>query len=514
MKYTTIRLILGDQLDGNHSWFQQPDKSVLYVIAELQQESTYVRHHIQKICAFFAAMKAFADTLTSQGHQVLHLTLNETEPFSELSELIQHLINAHQASHFEYQRPDEFRLAQQLADLELTNATTSMAETEHFLLPFQDIPDYFVAKKHVVMEHFYRKMRRLHNILMHGDKPEGGKWNFDKNNRQKLKPDDIEQLPSPLLFSFDTSEICARLERHNIKTIGHLNEPLIWPTNRSQSLALLAHFCQVCLPNFGRFQDAMTKEHLAKWSLYHCRLSFSLNTKMLHPREVIDAAIAAFKSNSSIDIAQLEGFVRQLLGWREYIRGVYWANMPQYQDLNVLKANQNMPDFFWTGKSKMTCLNQAISQSLDHAYAHHIQRLMITGNFSLLTELDPQQVEQWYLGIYIDAIEWVEMPNTRGMALFADGGIVGTKPYAASASYVNKMSDYCKGCHYDHKKRTGENACPFNSLYWRFMVKHRERLWQNPRVRMIYGSWDNMDEAEQHSILETANHYFRHVNSL
>lgn len=510
MRFETVRLILGDQLNCDHSWFHEPDDRILYLVAELKQENTYVTHHIQKVCAFFSAMALFAKERQSEGHQVLHLTLDDTQAFDDLEQLLQDYVAEVGASKFEYQRPDEYRLLQQLANLKLKGVVTRCVDTEHFLLPFEEIEAQFTPGKHIMMEHFYRRMRKRFDILMQDGKPEGGKWNYDANNRNKLKAKDIESLPQPLMFSTDVSAIVDRLSRQGIPTIGHLKGELLWPVNRAQSLSLLAHFCRVCLPLFGRFQDAMTGEHRAKWSLYHSRLSFSLNSKLLHPREVIEASLKVFQSNPDIEISQVEGF----LGWREYIRGVYWANMPQYSDKNELGARRKLPEFFWTGETKMACMRHAIGQSLDYAYAHHIQRLMVTGNFCLLSEIDPDQVDEWYLGIYVDAIEWVEMPNTRGMALFADGGIVGTKPYAASGSYINKMSDYCKGCHYDNKARSGEGSCPFNSLYWRFMDKHDKRLTTNPRIAMIYRAWDNMDQLQRQAILDTAEHYIKHMERL
>lgn len=514
MQFDTLRLILGDQLNSEHSWFEQVDERVLYLIAELRQENTYVKHHIQKSCAFFAAMEHFARQKQSEGHQVLHLTLDDTAQFSDLAALIQHYVRAVGATKFEYQRPDEYRLLEQLANLKLNEAVMNCVDTEHFLLPFAEIEQQFPPGKHILMEHFYRRMRKRFEILMQEGKPEGGQWNYDASNRNKLKAKDIEQLPQPLLFALDVSEIQQRLQRHQITTIGRLDGKLIWPVNRAQSLSLLAHFCRVCLPHFGQFQDAMTAQHEAKWSLYHSRLSFALNTKFLHPREVIDAALAMFRASRAVDIAQVEGFIRQILGWREYIRGVYWANMPAYPLKNELEAGRPLPHYFWSGKTRMACMQQAIGQSLDYAYAHHIQRLMVTGNFCLLTGIDPDQVDEWYLGIYVDAIEWVEMPNTRGMALFADGGIVGTKPYAASGSYINKMSDYCKSCHYDHKARSGEGSCPFNSLYWHFMDKHAKRLATNPRTGMIFRSWDNMDPEQRTTILDTAESYLANLEQL
>ncbi|WP_371372475.1 cryptochrome/photolyase family protein [Thalassotalea aquiviva] len=514
MKYKTLRLILGDQLNGEHSWFSQVDDNVLYLSAELKQENTYVSHHIQKVCAFFTAMAQFAKEQQDKGHHYVHLTLDDTEPFADLNALICHYAGKVDAQNFQYQRPDEFRLAEQLRALTLENTQVQQVESEHFLLPFADIAKEFRPGKHVKMEFFYRRMRKRFEVLVEDGKPVGGKWNFDSANRNKLKPVDLDALPGPLLFSHNISAIKDRLKRHNIKTIGKVSESLIWPTTRNESLELLHHFCQLCLPCFGRFQDAMTANSKAKWSLYHSRLSFSLNAKLIHPWQVIDAALAEFKRNESIDIAQVEGFIRQILGWREYIRAVYWANMPAYAKKNYFKANNSLPEFFWHGKTNMHCVQQAITQSLDYAYSHHIQRLMITGNFSLLTAIDPKQVDAWYLGIYVDAIEWVEMPNTRGMALFADGGIVGTKPYAASGSYINKMSDYCKRCHYDVKQRTGDKSCPFNSLYWHFMNKHRKQLDVNPRVGMIYRTWDKMEKSIQDQIIKTAKVYLNDLNRL
>ncbi|WP_260261670.1 cryptochrome/photolyase family protein [Vibrio intestinalis] len=514
MNIDRVRLILGDQLNHNHSWFNHVEPNTLYLIAELKQETGYVKHHVQKISAFFAAMEAFAIALQQEGHHVLHLTLDQSCEYKDLNHLIAAMVNQHSAKYFEYQRPDEFRLFQSMQGLELANCQINCVDSEHFLLPYDEISEYFKPNKRTVMEPFYRRMRKRYGILVEDGKPVGGKWNFDANNRNKLKVKDIDELPEPLMFSNDVSAILQRLDRHDVSTIGQASKMLLWPINRAQSLSLLAHFCRVCLPRFGQFQDAMTKNASSQWSLYHSRLSFALNAKLLSPKEVVDAALSAYSCDDQIDLAQIEGFVRQIIGWREYIRAIYWANMPHYGELNALSAHRKLPDYFWHGETKMSCLKQAITQSLEYAYAHHIQRLMVTGNFCLLTEIDPNQVDDWYLGIYIDAIEWVEMPNTRGMALFADGGIVGTKPYAASGAYTQRMSDYCKGCHYNQKLKSEENACPLNSLYWRFMVKHRPTIGSNPRMGMIFRSWDNMAEPAQQAILQRAEYYLQQIESL
>lgn len=514
--FKTLRLILGDQLNHNHSWYSTQDTSVLYVLAELHQETNYVRHHIQKICGFFAAMAAFADHLKANGHQVLHLNLDETVEFSDLNGLINHLTNKYSIGTFEYQQPDEYRLSQQLQSLDLdSEISVSCHDSEHFLLTNEELKQYLNPKKHNRMESFYRKMRKRFHILMDRDQPMDGRWNFDSENRQKLKPADLEDIPEPLLFSNDISDLLDRIKRHNIKTIGNISSHLIWPVNRQQALELLDFFCTHCLPLFGRFQDAMTHQGKQRWSLYHARISFALNSKILHPSEVVQAALDRFYSaDSSIELAQIEGFVRQIIGWREYVRGVYWVNMPEYKDLNHLEATNPLPDYFWTGDTKMSCVKHAVEQSLDYAYAHHIQRLMVTGNFAMLAGIDPDQLDEWYLGIYIDAIEWVEMPNTRGMSQFADGGLIATKPYAASGSYINKMSDYCPKCDYKVKERASEDACPFNSLYWRFMMSHSGRFKNNPRTAMAYRSWDRMQPEIKQQILQRGDYCIENLEHL
>lgn len=506
-------MLLGDQLDGQHSWFDAVDRDTLYVLAELRQETDYSRHHVQKICAFFAAMQQFADGLQRAGHDLLYLKLDKTRNFETFPDLLASLANRFGCSQLEYQLPDEHRLLVQLEELEAhpdwpASTRVVRCDSEHFLLAREELGDYFSAGKHQKMEFFYRKMRKRFGWLMDGDEPEGGKWNFDSHNRNKLAAKDIADIPEPLLFDNDVRPILRRLDNAGVETIGTSRESLAWPVNREQSLRLLKDFCARMLPRFGVFQDAMTCNSEHSWSLYHARLSFSLNTKLLRPTEVIDAAIASYRKSqrgdAAIDIAQVEGFVRQIAGWREYMRGIYWLNMPSFARLNALQAKRKLPDFFWTGRTKMNCLAEAIGQSLEHAYAHHIQRLMITGNFCLLAGIDPDEVDAWYLGIYNDAIEWVEMPNTRGMSQFADGGIVGTKPYAASGNYVNKMSDYCKSCHYKVAEKTGERACPLNSLYWSFMLRHRERLGNNPRTAMPYRNWDKRKLSEQQAVLDDA----------
>jgi deoxyribodipyrimidine photolyase-related protein len=495
--YRTVRLILGDQLNRNHSWFQHVDQDVLYVIAELVQEVTYVKHHVQKVCAFFQAMQAFASELQQAGHDVLYLNLDDTTDTPDVVSLLMRLASCFEVTRIEYQRPDEHRLLHSLRSASIPGVSVAEHDSEHFILPFEEIPQWFEAGKAVRMEAFYRRLRRQHDILMESGEPYGGQWNYDAQNRKKIPSKALAEIPVPLTFTNDVKEVLDRIRRHAIVTIGVEKDFIGLPKDREESLALLTFFCDELLRRFGDYQDAMTDRSDFAWSLYHSRLSFSLNTKMLHPREVIQAALEAFRSRDDISIAQVEGFVRQILGWREFIRGIYWANMPGYDELNALNAKRALPNYFWTGDTRMNCVAKTVNQSLEYAYAHHIQRLMVTGLFGLLAGIEPDQMDGWYLGIYADALEWVELPNTRGMSQYADDGIVASKPYAASGNYINKMSDYCQGCHYNVKEKFSADACPFNSLYWDFMVRHRERFERNPRIGMIYRNWDRFDVNTQ-----------------
>ena len=505
---TVLRLILGDQLNEKHSWYQKVNPQVVYVMMEMKQETGYVKHHIQKIIGFFKAMRAFAKILTKAGHRLHYLKLDDPANHQRLSENIIALIAQYQASKFDYQLPDEYRLDQQLEKLanELTIPVEAFT-TEHFLTQRMEVAQFFAGKKTFLLESFYRHMRKKYEILMEPDgaSPLTGKWNYDHSNRKKL-PKDLT-VPPTLHFYKDVSEIADLLQRMDIETIGHLVDAtkFDWPVTRTESLQLFQHFLEVHFANFGTYQDAMTTKE--RW-LFHSRLSFAMNTKMVSPLEVVQgAATFWYDHQDKIDIAQAEGFIRQILGWREYMRGIYWAKMPDFASMNYFNHTEQLPDWYWTGHTKMKCLNHTINQSLDVAYAHHIQRLMVTGNFALLLGVHPDEVDQWYLGIYMDAIEWVEITNTRGMSQFADGGIVGTKPYVSSANYIHKMGDYCSQCAYDRKKKYGTGACPFNSLYWDFYDRHRDKLGNNPRIGMMYRVWDKNNSEEKTRILAQAASY-------
>jgi len=479
---------------------------------EIRQETDYVTHHIQKVAAFFAAMRAFAGRLQELGHRVVYIKLNDARNRQTIAGNILELLRRKKITRFEYLLPDEHRLDLQLRELaENLGVPWQAADTQHFLTERQELKKFFAGTKRYLMESFYRWMRKRCDILMDNGKPVGGKWNYDQKNRRAYD----HQVPicQPLLYENDVSDIYQTIRRKKVATVGEIQPAkLIWPITRAQSITLLKSFIADFLPAFGTYQDAMTS---ANWHLFHSRLSFALNSKMLHPLEVIEAAIKAWEQKPSrIEIQQVEGFVRQILGWREYMRGIYWALMPDLAAMNYFDHQGALPDFYWTGDTRMNCLQSAIGQSLKHAYAHHIQRLMVTGNFALLTGVHPDAVDQWYLGIYIDAIQWVELPNTRAMSQFADGGLVATKPYISSAKYIHAMSDYCDTCEYEWRRRWGGKACPFNSLYWDFFNRHRRRLQNNPRIGMMYRTWDRMDSGEKKRILDQAAAYRSQLNRL
>ena len=511
-KQKTLRLILGDQLDELHSWFKTPDRDVTYVMMEIRQETDYVKHHIQKVAAFFTAMRAFSARLRELGHQVIYIRLDDRQNRQTITANLQKLLAAKKFDRVEYLLPDEYRLDDQLKNLGKTlQLPVEAVDTEHFLTKRQELKEFFAGKKRYLMESFYRSMRKRFEILMEGDKPFGGQWNFDQKNRQAY--DQRVPIPRPLLFENDARDVCQTLRHMKVQTFGEIEDSkLIWPTTRTQSLELLKTFVDKGLEAFGTYQDAMTAEN---WYLFHSRLSFALNTKMLRPLEVIQVALKAWRQKKSkIQIQQIEGFVRQILGWREYMRGIYWALMPDLESMNYFDHQAALPDFYWTGETRMNCLRAAIGQSLTYAYAHHIQRLMVTGNFALLAGVHPDAVDEWYLGIYIDAIQWVELPNTRAMSQFADGGQIATKPYISSAKYIQSMSDYCKTCVYDWKKRHGDFSCPFNSFYWDFFDRHRRRLGKNARVAMMYRVWDRLGSKEKKAVLNQADVYRKKLNRL
>lgn len=508
----TLRLVLGDQLNSEHFWFDEVNPNVMYVMAEMRQETDYVKHHIQKVVAFFLAMRNFSEELMNKGHQVVYYKISEVNNPQNLEQLILDLVEKNKIEQFEYQFPDEYRLDEQLKSIcEKLSIPTKAVDSEHFYTSRNELADFFKGKKQLLMESFYRMMRKKHGILMVGDQPLDGKWNFDHNNRNQYKNE--VPIPFPLEFNKNVTEIIAEIKNQNITSIGSIDvENFNWPTSRKESLQLIDYFCEQLLAHFGTYQDSLFSGHKF---LFHSRLSFAMNSKMIRPKEVVDAVISYYYQNQeTFELAQVEGFVRQIIGWREYVRGIYWKEMPNYSKMNALENYNPLPEFFWTGKTKMKCMQHSISQSLSEAYAHHIQRLMVIGNFSLLAQLHPDEVDAWYLGVYIDAIEWVEMPNTRGMSQYADGGIVATKPYVSSGSYINKMSNYCGSCHYNVKDKLGEKACPFNSLYWHFLDEKKQHFANNQRMSMMLALLRKMKPEELAATKEKAISILEDIGSL
>lgn len=500
----TLRLILGDQLNIKHSWFKALNHDVLYCLFEMRQETDYVTHHIQKVIGFFAAMRQFSEDLQAKGHQVIYYKINDTKNAQSLTDNIHQLIKANKIECFEYLMPDEYRLDNQLQTFsETLDIEVKAFDTEHFYTKREELQHFFQGKKQFLMESFYRHMRNKHDILMVGNQPEGGKWNYDASNRKKWTGQ--PEIPSYASFKNHVEDVVKDIKKAGIKTIGSFKtQTFTYPITRLQALEQLKFFCEHLLKHFGDYQDAL---HTDEEYLFHSRLSFAMNLKLISAKHVVDTVLNYYrKYGHDIDISQVEGFIRQIIGWREYMRGMYWMLMPDFKAHNHLNNTNPLADFFWSGQTKMNCLKHAITNSLDNGYAHHIQRLMVTGNYALLTQTHPDEVDAWYLGIYVDAVEWVQLPNTRGMSQFADGGKIATKPYVSSGSYIHKMSNYCEDCFYNHKEKTTEKACPFNSLYWNFLDDKRQELQGNFRMKMMYSLLDNMDANELENIKTKAYH--------
>lgn len=506
-----LGLILGDQLNERHSWFQKPDPDRVFVLMEVRSETDYVRHHFQKVLAFFMAMRRFAARLKEMGFEVHYFSIQDPENQQDFGKNLRQLGRKLDCLTWEYQEPDEFRL-DEILKREASNPEFPgvMVLSEHFFTERGDVGTFFKGKKSWRMELFYRKMREKTGYLMVGSEPEGLQWNYDAENRLRLP--EHEPVPMPEMEKTQAAELAAQLKSAGIETFGELADEVWLPTTRQESLTWLRTFCERLLPRFGKYEDAMDYRHPV---LFHSRLSFSLNVKLISPAEVIEAAIQQFRLQpDQISLASIEGFVRQILGWREYMRGLYWARMPGFATENFFDHRQSLPEWFWTGKTRMKCLQVSIGDSLRYAWAHHIQRLMVIGNFSLLAGLNPDEVDAWYLGVYADALEWVEITNTRGMSQFADGGVIASKPYVSSGQYINGMSNYCQACHYQVKEKTGAKSCPFNSLYWDFFNRHQDKLERNPRIGMAYVTWKKMSPDQKRALLERADWIKNNLNSL
>lgn len=510
-----LRFVLGDQLSRGVSSLRDADPETdVILMAEVHDECTYVRHHVKKIAFLFSAMRHFAAELEAEGFRVDYRSLNDTGDTESLGgsfsgELIA-AVDRHKPERVIVTEPGEWRVRDNMNSwVDQIGVPLDIQADDRFVCSINEFGQWASGRKSLRMEYFYREMRRKTGLLMDDfGEPMGGKWNFDAENRRKLP----QQLfpPEPARFEPDgtTREamdlVAARFSDH----FGDL-EPFWFAVTQSEAARAFEHFVQTALPLFGDYQDAMAQ---GEKTLYHAVIGLYLNAGLLDPLECCRRVEREYREGRA-PLNAAEGFIRQIIGWREYIRGIYWLKMPDYAETNFFDAHRPLPDFYWTGDTDMNCLRQCITQTKEEAYAHHIQRLMVTGNFALLAGIAPKEVCEWYLLVYADAYEWVELPNTHGMALFADGGVLGSKPYASSGKYIDRMSDYCRHCRYDVRKGTGPDACPFNYLYWNFMVENADKLSGNQRMTMMYRTLERMDDDRVAAMREQAAAFLDGINS-
>ncbi|MEL7312022.1 MAG: cryptochrome/photolyase family protein [Pseudomonadota bacterium] len=500
-KWRNLIVVLADQLDAAHPALEAADPAKDGVVMiETIGEAGHVTSHKHRITLCLSAMRHFAEALQTAGWKVDYLELDDG--YLTLGAGLTHAAQQRRPEAIWWVQPGEWRVQAHLhATASDLGIPVRQFEDSHFYVTNDEFAAWAKGRKQLTMEYFYRQQRARFDILMDDGAPIGGQWNFDQDNRKAFPKAGPGALPAIPSFPPDriTKAVIATVEHHFPDHPGGLDH-FDWPVTREQALQALDAFIEERLTNYGRYQDAMWQ---GEPFLYHALIASSLNLKLLNPREAVDAAVQAWQRDPDrFPLAAVEGFVRQIVGWREFIRGVYWLKMPGYAELNHFDHQTPLPAWFWTGDTEMNCLRQTISDTLDNGYAHHIQRLMIIGNFATLAEIRPVEVCDWFLAVYVDAIEWVELPNTLGMALHGDGGIVGSKPYVASGAYINRMSNYCGGCRFKPSRRTGDDACPFNALYWNFLMKHRESLGRSPRMRMVMKNLDRWD-AEELAAIET-----------
>ncbi|TYC79879.1 cryptochrome/photolyase family protein [Stappia sp. BW2] len=500
-KCRSLVLVLGDQLSMDLSSLKRadPDRDRV-LMAEVMTEATYVRHHKKKIAFLFSAMRHFAEELRQDGWTVDYVKLDDPDNTGSFKGEVERACGRLQPEQLLVTEPGEWRVLEDMRSWsDAFGLPVEVLTDTRFFSTVADFRAWADGRKQLRMEYFYREMRRSTGLLMDGDKPAGGKWNYDADNRKPAKPDLF--MPEPKHFKPDatTREVLDMVGERFSEHIGDL-EPFWFAVTRKDAEKACDHFLEEALADFGTYQDAMLRD---RKFLFHSVLSAYLNAGLLDAKVLCRKVEAAWQADK-IPLNAAEGFIRQILGWREYVRGIYWLKMPHYVDSNALGADQPLPDFYWTGKTRMRCLAEAIGQTLEEAYAHHIQRLMVTGNFALLTGVRPKDVHEWYLMVYADAYEWVEAPNTIGMSQFADGGLLGSKPYVSSGNYIDNMSDYCGTCSYDVRQKTGAEACPFNALYWDFLDRNSKTLRGNPRLAQPYASWDRMKTDRQEALKESA----------
>lgn len=492
----TLRFILGDQLSLSLPVLKDVQKGDLVLMAEVRDEATHVRHHRKKIAFLFSAMRHFAAELERRGLDVQYVRYDDPANSGSLTGELKRCINQKRFDQVIVTEPGEYRLSHAMMSWEeQCGLPVKVLPDTRFIASHEEFQDWAGGRKRLIMEYWYRLMRSKTGLLMEGDKPAGGQWNFDRDNRKAL--DGRQEFKGPLRFKPDaiTLQVLGLVERSFPDHFGEL-EPFWFAVNGKQANQALDHFIEYQLPLFGDYQDAM---QTGEAFLYHSILSQYINCGLLDPLQVCQRVEQAWQQGG-VPLNAAEGFIRQIIGWREYVRGIYWMYMPEYALMNELGADRPLPGYYWDGKTDMHCVAEAVNMTRKHACSHHIQRLMVTGNFANLAGLDVRAVCDWYLAVYADAYEWVELPNTLGMALYADGGIVASKPYIASGAYINRMSDFCKDCRYDPRKRTGEDACPFTLLYWDYLIRHEQLFSGNPRMSISYRNLARFPDAEKAAI--------------
>jgi deoxyribodipyrimidine photolyase-related protein len=501
---STVRnliLVLGDQLSPHLSSLKGGDPAQdLVVMCEVMAEATYVRHHKKKLILLFSAMRHFADELRGLGWRVAYTPLDAPDNAGDFTGEVARAIAAFRPSSIVVTEPGEWRVQQAIQSwsARFQLPVEVLADTR-FISSIPEFAAWAKGRKQLRMEYFYRDMRRKTGLLMDGADPIGGAWNFDHDNRKPAKTDLF--MPEPAHFQQDaiTRAVRTLVQQRFADHFGDA-DPFWFAVTRADAEAAFDHFIETGLVRFGDYQDAML---IGQRFLYHSITSMYLNCGLLDPLAICRKVDVAYRAGH-VPLNAAEGFIRQIIGWREYVRGIYWLKMPAYAQSNALQHTQPLPDFYWTGDTQMRCVREAVTQTKEEAYAHHIQRLMVTGNFALLAGISPQALHEWYLAVYVDAYEWVELPNTIGMSQFADGGLLASKPYAASGAYINRMSDYCGSCAFDVKQRTGPQACPFNALYWDFISRHAPTIRNNPRMAQMVRTYDKFADAEKVRIAESA----------
>ncbi|MFN4361920.1 MAG: cryptochrome/photolyase family protein [Hylemonella sp.] len=496
-------LVLGDQLDPQASAFDgfDPAQDAVWM-AEVAEESTHIPSGQPRTALFLSAMRHFAQALRTLGRPLHYTRLDDADNRGSLAAQLVHDLAQLQPRELVLTAPGDWRVLRALqAAAREAGLPLEIRDDRHFYTTVREFAAHAQGRKSLRMEYFYREQRRRHGVLMDGNEPAGGRWNYDSDNRQPFGPDGPGFLPQPPRFAPDaiTQEVLTLVRTRFADHPGTL-ATFAWPVTREQALQALQAFITERLPHFGPWQDAIWPGE--PW-LYHAQLGAALNLKLLNPREVVAAAEAAYRAGQ-VPLASAEGFIRQILGWREYVRGIYWTQMPGYLEQNALDAHQPLPAWYWDGRTDLACLRDAITQTLQHGYAHHIQRLMVTGLYALLLGVEPREIHAWYLGVYVDAVEWVELPNTLGMSQHADGGLMASKPYIASGKYIERMSPLCRGCRYDPAQRTGERACPITTLYWDFLLRHEARLAANPRTALQVKNLARLDATERQAVQERA----------